>query len=104
MKCCPVTSPKRDLRFPVAGIGRETVGSQNIKSDLEWHSGLAKCESDSRLRTGSDFWKFYFLSLYRDVSIAIENSPKLITPKSVHGNILPGSHSQLESVQVVLRI
>jgi len=34
-------------------------------------------------------------------SIAIENSPKLITPKSVHGNILPGSQSQLESVQGV---
>jgi len=44
---------------------------------VQWYAGLAECEHDCRLRAGSDFRKFCFLSLYRDFAFAVENSPEL---------------------------
>src|SRR2546425_10429270 len=70
-------------RFPVPGISRKTSRAQNIKLDVQWYAGLAECEHDCRLRAGSDFRKFCFLSLYRDFAFAVENSPELIVPKRV---------------------
>src|ERR1700732_5133157 len=98
MACAAAPSPrpsratrwKRDLRFPVPRTGRKTSGSHNIKRDMKWYSGLTECEIDCDFPAGYDFRKLCFLSLYRHVAFAIENSPALIAPNGVHGKIMPG--------------
>jgi hypothetical protein len=76
------------LRFPVAGIGRKTSRSQNIKLDVEWHIGLVENVIDGGLVTSSDFGKFYLMSLYRNVALAVKSSPELIAPKRTRENIM----------------
>src|SRR6266446_1653446 len=70
---------------------------------MEWYVGLAECEIDCDFSARNDFRKLCFLLLYRHVAFAIENSPELIAPKSVHRNIVPGFYPQIEGVPVVFR-
>src|SRR5258708_7756802 len=85
---CRSTPWNRDLGFPVAGIGRKTSGSQNIKFDMEWYVGLAENEIDCGFVASSDFGKFCLMLLNRNVAFAVKSSPELIAPKAVHRSIM----------------
>jgi len=99
----PAISRNRNLRFPVAGIGRKTSRSQNIKLDVEWHVGLVENEIECGLAASSDFGKFYLMSFYRNVAWPVKSSPELVAPKCIRGNIMAGAQPEFKGVQVVFK-
>src|SRR5438034_8784953 len=56
-------------------------------------------EIDCGFVTGSDFGKFYLISLNWNVAFAVKSSLELVASKIVHRNIMPGFHSQVERIQ-----
>jgi len=84
----PAISRNRNLRFPVAGRPKnQSVAKYQIGC------GVAR-RIDCGLAASSDFGKFYFMSLHRNVAWPVKSSPELVSPevytREHHGGCVAG--------------
>src|SRR5258707_407536 len=97
------TDSVSESRLPIYRVCRKPRGSQDIKCDKEWCVRLFENEINSGFAASCDFGQFYLKPLYRNVALAVESSPELISPKRIRGNIGPSPEPEFEGVQGVFK-